>query len=459
MRTLYASIFALFFFLINFHVHGQKVTLKEKKLPLTRVLIIFDASYSMIGQWESDSKMRIAKKLLGELLDSLEQTPNLELALRCYGHQSKVPPQDCGDTRLEIPFAPNNASRIKHRIKSIVPKGTTPIARSLQAAANDFPDCRDCRNIILLITDGLEECDGDPCAVSQELRKKGIILKPFVIGIGTTDLTSLECIGTYFNAANEQVFRNVLNVVINHVLHETTCQVNLLDSYGAPTETNVPVSFFDHFSGMEKYNIIHTMNSRGLPDTLVVDHMLTYNVVAHTIPPTQVDSIRLTPGKHNIIPIDAPQGILELKIEGRDPYKGLNCIVRKNGETSTLHIQNFSTTTKYITGYYDLEVLCLPRIHIKGVEIKQNHTTTVNIPQPGVANILLSSAGYGSIFVKKEGKLELVYRLDEELTQQSLLLQPGEYVLVYRNKFAKETTYTLEHDFTVRSGMPSNIKL
>jgi len=450
---------ALVFFLLCFNVQGQRVTLKEKKLPLTRVLIIFDASYSMIGQWESDSKMRIAKKLLGELLDSLEQTPNLELALRCYGHQSKVPPQDCGDTRLEIPFAPNNASRIKHRIKSIVPKGTTPIARSLQAAANDFPDCRDCRNIILLITDGLEECDGDPCAVSQELRKKGIILKPFVIGIGTTDLTSLECIGTYFNAANEQVFRNVLNVVINHVLHETTCQVNLLDSYGSPTETNVPVTFYDHFSSMEKYNIIHTMNSRGLPDTLVVDHMLTYNVVAHTIPPTQADSIKLTPGKHNIIPIDAPQGVLELKVDGRDPYKGLNCIVRKSGETNTLHVQNFSTLTKYITGIYDIEVLCLPRIEIKGIEVKQNHTTTVNIPQPGIANISLSSAGYGSIFVKKNGKLELVYRLEEDLLQQSILLQPGDYVLIYRNKYAKETTYSMEHDFSVRSGMPSNIKL
>ena len=92
--------------------------------------------------------------------------------------------QDCDDTKLEVPFAQGNGEQIRNVLSNITPKGTTPIARSLEKAANDFPECANCRNVIILITDGIEACDEDPCAVSRALQQKGIILKPFVIGIG-----------------------------------------------------------------------------------------------------------------------------------------------------------------------------------------------------------------------------------------------------------------------------------
>ena len=76
------------------------------------------------------------------------------------------------------------ASRKQAKIKMAQPKGTTPIAYSLEKSGADFPECANCRNIIILITDGEEECEGDPCAVSAALQSKGIVLKPFVIGVG-----------------------------------------------------------------------------------------------------------------------------------------------------------------------------------------------------------------------------------------------------------------------------------
>ena len=93
---------------------------------------------------------------------------------------------------------------MKSALKSLKPKGTTPIASTLEKAGDDFLKCptNDCRNIIILITDGIEECNGDPCAVSMALQKKGIILKPFVIGIGL-DLEfreSFECMGSFYDA-------------------------------------------------------------------------------------------------------------------------------------------------------------------------------------------------------------------------------------------------------------------
>ena len=119
---------------------------------------MFDASQSMYGQWQSNTKFDIAVKLFSNILDSLHTQTNLELALRMYGNQKQFPPQDCKDTHLEVPFGKDNIARIKHALKTTIPKGTTPIAYALSQAPKDFPPCDNCRNVVILITDGLEEC-------------------------------------------------------------------------------------------------------------------------------------------------------------------------------------------------------------------------------------------------------------------------------------------------------------
>ena len=65
-----------------------------------RILFIFDGSNSMNAQWEKSSKISIAKSLMIQTMDSLRSLENIELALRIYGHQSKILPgkQDCSDT-------------------------------------------------------------------------------------------------------------------------------------------------------------------------------------------------------------------------------------------------------------------------------------------------------------------------------------------------------------------------
>jgi len=52
----------------------------------TRILFLFDASQSMIAKWESNTKFEVARRLLGNMVDSLQRLDNLELALRVYGH-------------------------------------------------------------------------------------------------------------------------------------------------------------------------------------------------------------------------------------------------------------------------------------------------------------------------------------------------------------------------------------
>src|SRR5688500_14480595 len=237
------------------HAFGQKQNvIQPSNTQLTRILFLFDASQSMFGRWESDNKFEIAKKLLSGIVDSLHAINNVEMALRVYGHTKKFPPQDCDDTRLEIPFGKANGYRIKEKLNSITPSGTTPIAQSLEECGKDFP-AGQARNVIILITDGMEECNGDPCVVSAALMKKGIFLKPFIIGLNlSADLQKqFECVGTFYDAATENSFITIMNVVISQALNNTTLQVNLLDKKGNPTETNVNMTFYDSFSGAVRY--------------------------------------------------------------------------------------------------------------------------------------------------------------------------------------------------------------
>jgi Ca-activated chloride channel family protein len=434
----------------------------EIKPVISRILFIFDGSQSMLGTWEKNTKITIARNVMIGLLDSLEKLDNIELALRVYGHQSPVPPQNCSDSKLEVPFAKDNASKIRQKLRFIDPKGTTPIANSLAMAVNDFGPLENCRNIIILITDGIEACDGDPCLVSRDLQIKGITLKPFIIGIGIDEnfKESFDCIGNFYNANREEKFKEVLNVVISQALNSTSAQINLLDDKGNPTETNVNMSFYDYYSGKLKHNYMHTINHRGNPDTITLDPLVTYRLVVHTIPPVSKDSFKVVAGKHTVIALDAPQGYLTLKLENIIQYKDIQAIVRKAGEMTTLNFQQLGKTEKYIVGKYDIEIPILPKIMLYNVDIKQNYTTNISVLQPGLATFLMTAPGYGSLYLREKGKdLKWIYNLNTSNKSESLYLQPGSYTIVYRALNAKQTIYTISKTFDVTSGSSNLIDL
>jgi len=445
-------------------LYPQTRPVERSEVPVitTRILFIFDCSYSMYGKWQSDSKIVIANRLIGELLDSLDNVPNVQLALRMFGHQKNYPPQDCDDSRLEIPFAVGNAKKIKNKLKITNPKGTTPIALSLERAGGDFPPCDRCRNIIILITDGIEECGGDPCAVSLALQKQGIVLKPFIIGIGRNFEDAFDCVGTYFDGSTEQGFRNALNVVISQALDNTTCQVNLLDIHGKPTETAVNMTFYDSISRKPKFHYIHTINVEGNPDTLVIDPLPTYYIRVNTIPPVYSDTFKLNPGKHTIIPISTPQGQLEVKMQGSfSTSNKYQFIVRKQGQMETVNVQSFDTKEKYIIGKYDLEVLTMPRLKVNDVKVDQSTTTTVEVPVPGTLLIQYPSSGAGSLYVMRGDEPEWFYNLNPATgtNQEMLMLLPGTYLLVFKARFHNRSFYTQERVFTIESLKTTRVNL
>lgn len=461
MRVLKKNIFLKFFLLYNLIFIIQQSAFSQ---PTNRILFIFDDSYSMYAPWNSNIKIEVAKKIMGEFLDSLKTIPNLELALRCYGHTTFIKPErNCKDTKLEIPFANanSNALKIKQRIQKLEPLGTTPIAYSLGESAADFTPCSNCRNIIILITDGIEECGGNPCEVSAALQKKGIFLRPFVIGVGL-DVKFADvfgCMGKFYDVSNEANFKDVLNLVLTEAISQTTVQVDLLDITKKPTETDVNMTFYDSNTKQVKYNYLHTINHRGNPDTLVLSPNCNYDLVVHTIPPIEKKNIVIQKGKHNVIPVDAPQGYLKLELEGITSNYYPTTVVRKKGEMNTLTIQDFGKIEKYIVGKYDLEILTLPRIKLNDVEILQSTTNTVKVPTPGNVYLTKVSKGYGSIFLDNGKKVTWVCNLNYNLQSEIIYLQPGNYKLEFRYEGAKETLQTIEKKFTIVSSVTNTIKL
>ena len=228
----------------------------------TRILFVFDASNSMNAFWGGEKKISLATKLLSKSLETLYGTDNLELGLRAYGHGTRHVEgnQDCDDTELIVPIATGTNLIIKQKLGRLRAQGTTPIARSLERAADDFPT-EPGRNVIVLITDGIEACDEDPCVVSRMLQSRGIIVKPFIIGIGIEEKfkESLRCVGNFYDASNPETFETVLHLVLEQALHNTTVEVNLLDDNNEPLITNVPLSFTDLRTGDSHPQVVHTL--------------------------------------------------------------------------------------------------------------------------------------------------------------------------------------------------------
>jgi len=444
------KVFIIVFFL-QLQVNG--FAQNKSKPKLTKILFVFDASNSMKASFQGITRMEGAKQLFFKFIDSLSKDKSLSFALRMYGHTVKYPPGDCKDSKLVVPFSSNNISLIKQKVKECKPTGITPIEHSLTQAANDFTDNKS-NNIVILITDGIEECGGDPCKARQKLMEKGIIFKPFIIGIGLSpeQIKTFECVGNFFDIENNETFNTIANLIQQQKLNKTTAQVNLLNSMGLPAETNVNITFIDVNRKSYKYNYIHTLNALNNPDTLYIDDYPSYKVVAHTIPPVESKEVKLNVGKHTIIPIDAPQGNLTInRPAGVYNYnEKVKYIVRKQNDDNTLHVQALNTVEKYIVGNYKVEILTLPRIYINDIEIEQSKNKEINIPNAGMLTVKTLEPGDGCIMQKVNGKNQWVCNLSNK-TIQNFYLQPGNYVTVWRSKSLKGSIYTIEKQFTISS--------
>jgi len=429
----------------------------------TRILFVFDASNSMNAFWGGSRKIETASNLLSETLRGLHQGDQLELGLRVYGHGTKhvQGQQDCDDTELVVPFSTYNNLIIKQTLSRIRAQGTTPIARSLEQAAYDFPDSPG-RNVIVLITDGIEACDEDPCAVSRALQSKGIVVKPFVIGMGIEDdlAESLRCIGNFYDAADPEAFEHVLQLVLEQALHNTTVHVDLLDSNGEALVTNLAYTFTDLRTDVHDPQWFHTMRWGNAPDTVYVDPLPTYRVTVHSLPPATLDSVVLKPGVHNTVTVpEMGQGHVQPQFARgiRTDYGAFDVSWHQSGECHPFFTSPVGHELRLRTGEYDVFFPTHPPTWVRNVAVRENSHDLVEISGPGALVLTAATAGYAAILDRET--LSSVLQFEPGQCNGKHTLQPGEYTLLFRARNARGTLYSITEHFSITSGNTTNLKI
>nr|WP_321461904.1 VWA domain-containing protein [uncultured Cohaesibacter sp.] len=154
-------------------------------------IVILDASGSMWGQLsDGRTKIEVARDVLGGFLGSRDLS--VPLGVVVYGHHRKG---DCSDIEVVAPVGGQSAAELSARLNRISPKGKTPLGQSLQIAAAEIPRTAEEADIVM-VTDGLETCGVDPCAVADALAADGVKIRAHVVGFGLSEVEAdaLACI-------------------------------------------------------------------------------------------------------------------------------------------------------------------------------------------------------------------------------------------------------------------------
>lgn len=166
---------------MRFHLLLATMLLCGTATATDRAMIVLDASGSMWGQIEGKTKIEIARETLHGVMG--EVPANLEIGLMAYGHRRKG---DCEDIELLVNPAPDQGAQITGTADKLNPKGKTPLTASVEQAAEALKYSEDAATVIL-ITDGLETCDKDPCAAGTELAQTGVDFTAHVVGFGLSE--------------------------------------------------------------------------------------------------------------------------------------------------------------------------------------------------------------------------------------------------------------------------------
>jgi len=155
------------------------------------VEMIMDSSGSMAELTDNgEPRIDAAKRVLNQVIDAIPvDRPELNVGFRVFGHlgnnEESGRAESCQSSDLTVPIEGVNQDALREQVANYAPVGWTPIGLSLERAGADFPPASETvTNAIILVTDGLETCDTDPCAIATALKESDAALTVYVVGLG-----------------------------------------------------------------------------------------------------------------------------------------------------------------------------------------------------------------------------------------------------------------------------------
>ncbi len=178
-------------------------------------MLVLDASGSMWGQIDGKTKIEIARAAVKQLTSDWPAANSIGLV--AYGHRSKG---DCNDIETLLPLGPLDAATFNQKVTALNPKGMTPISAAVRHAATALKFTEQ-KATVILISDGEETCNADPCAVAKELESLGVDFTAHVIGFDVSNdkgQAQLQCLakntgGRYLPARNAAELSDALDTV------------------------------------------------------------------------------------------------------------------------------------------------------------------------------------------------------------------------------------------------------
>ena len=366
------------------------------------ILFIYDASGSMWGQLNGKTKKEIASNVLETTINRMSENQNIGLI--AYGHRSKG---DCNDIEYMVNLSNTSKQAITNAIDGINPLGKTPLALSATLAINSLK-MSNTKATIILITDGIESCDGDLCQIVTDAKANGIDFKLHIVGFGLKDgeKEQLKCSataggGNYYDAND--------TTELGDGLTEATSQT-----------IDKPKGNFSVYAVKNRQSVDAWVRARNLSTKLEVDASRTYRDTAFVYLSSGKYEIEIVPLENTDIPgtsitveinqdqlqhhdISFDSGILEVTTTNNgEPWDAVvKMYYAKTGKLAA-NTRTYSRTKQmeFTAGIYKIKCQALnlkgieTYTEIDNVEIKSNITQSISHDfKSGTASVGVQTAG------------------------------------------------------------------
>lgn len=212
---------------------------------VVNVELILDSSGSMEQDaGGGETRMQAAKRVLKDVIAAIPETEGINVGFRIYGHQGNNTEagreESCQSSDLLVPIEGVDKAALNAQVEAASPTGWTPLTLALQRGADDFaPPAENVVNAMVMVTDGLETCGGDPCAVAQAIHEGEVQATIHVVGFGLTaeEQGTISCIaanggGLNLSAANATELSTALFTILEELRVVITTGFLEIEAFG-----------------------------------------------------------------------------------------------------------------------------------------------------------------------------------------------------------------------------------